>query len=459
MDDSIEIKNFERSSAINKVFWGLLLLFINFKIGSFDIFNDTLGLLILIVGLNSLRKSYKIFSKALFLALFLFGIQIFNSVFKFSLYATRQEYLTSIFLFGLIINIIMICIILVGFSELADLQNLVELSNKIKKGLFIYIISVILVVFSFLFSKLAIIFLVVCVILYIYILIQIRSSYNQIDTIILKQMEESNKTKRLNIFVTILLFCVISISAAVGLTALHEITNVKTSVYVRNDLSDNLTLVSTTRAKMIDLGMDENFVKDMPDSEIENYNDINSVQKCDSQEFKCDGGVLQISQYVCGLGKGYYRFCVYYHWNQKPKFAHKEAIGMNLYSNEIFVFLNESKFSSLNLYDIGENTYSSEDITSYTPRRTVKSFILVQKQHADNYRGYMAFNMKRSRELAGGINNVFYYIHQSTIFNNSGKELIDINRDKQSFKVVDDTRFYKAYNIMAYVEIEYQKFN
>lgn len=69
------------------------------------------------------------------------------------------------------------------------------------------------------------------------------------------------------------------------------------------------------------------------------------------------------------------------------------------------------------------------------------------------FSGVFMFNIKITQPKYS-FNNSFYYIHQNTIFNDSGMDIFDMNKDRTWFSKVDDKRFYKAYNIMAFVQTE-----
>lgn len=444
----------KRISAINAIFWGLLIIFINIKIGDFDIFNDFLGLLILMGGLYSLRIFNKLFLGGFYIAQIKFAWQIFCSVLSFSTFTDQMEVSVSFMVISFFINILMFYFILTGLSKLAMEQNLNHLSSRLTNGFNIYAMLMILATVFFFLMPFALVILILVLIFHIYLLVLIRSAYNSIND---TPTEEANKSSKISLIFSMILTVALPIALGIGVIAMSEIHTVETQPFIKHDLPENQDLIISIRSKMIDLGFNPDVVDSMPDSEILLHKNIKSVQTSQSREFACHDGKLVITQYISDFDLQNFRYTVYYTWTQKPKVAHAEALGIILHNRGIS-YINQSAFSSLNLFDVkdvnGNNqTYTSRDITDYQKSlHYVKKFKLVNKKKANNYRGYIAANVQMSLNDSWSFNNSLYYIHQRTVFNNRGKDIIDFNKDKEWFSVEHKDMFFEEYNIMGYVE-------
>lgn len=457
MENLPESNSINRCSFINTLFWGLLIIFINIKIENFDISNDILGLLIVIYGLYKLRNVSKMFSKALIFSLFSLVLQIFCTIFYFSIYSVEPVYYISSLLIGLVISACMTYFILSGLAEIAANQKLDKISSRLKGVIPVYLISLFLSALTIFLAEIAIVFLFVCFLLYVFILSQIRSAYKNIDDTFSDQT--SVKGRFLKTITLALIVCLLPSALGVGIIAFSENISVETTQYNKNDVSIELKLISETRKRIIDLGVESYVVEDMPDSEIYIYKNVEKVQKCGEEEFDCDGGKLRVIQYVSRLDSEENRYMAYYKWLKSPTLAHAEAIGIMLFNKQQqdLVFMNQSKFSSVNLYDIenGNKTYISKDVeVNEGLQNSVKKFKLPNDKQADNYRGYLAFNAKTS-QADWSFTNVFYYIHQSTIFNNKGKDIINFNDEKQSFSLNNENFMFKEYNVVTNVDSFY----
>lgn len=133
-------------SALNKVFWGLLFVLIDFNINHFDILPDLIGYIIVVFGLNELIPFSHLFSKARVMAIVLAvcsipamlmveinmldGFQPSEDVFMILIAATILN----------LIHLVFIYFLLKGLMELATKSNLSELAAKTQKQLTAYMV-------------------------------------------------------------------------------------------------------------------------------------------------------------------------------------------------------------------------------------------------------------------------------------------------------------------------------
>ncbi|MBS4192474.1 hypothetical protein KHA94_20160 [Bacillus sp. FJAT-49705] len=133
-------------SSINKIFWGLLIVLIDFNI-IIDIMPDIIGYFVITSGLGQLQPYSQYFSKAKFFSILLAffsltaiiqGPGIPLNQFQpsdFSLF-----FMLSTTFLGLL-HIVLIFFTFKGFIDMAKKDGLVQLSEIAQKRLFIYIIG------------------------------------------------------------------------------------------------------------------------------------------------------------------------------------------------------------------------------------------------------------------------------------------------------------------------------
>ncbi|MHB1454661.1 MAG: hypothetical protein ACYCYM_12020 [Saccharofermentanales bacterium] len=447
-----------RYSSINALFWGFFLVFIDINILSFDVLNDVFGLILIIFGLRKLSGLSGNFVKGFNFALIHLAWQIFRTILNLSTVAKQNDILIATTVVGFIVNLLMTYFVIKGLAELASRQDLNDLSNRLKTGFVIYLLSMVLGVASIFIMQIAIVFWITAIILFIYLLKQIRSAYNTIADIDEEEQGTPSKTKN-RTAVALLLSVILPIALGIGLIGITETNIVEVQPFVKWDYPDDQIVILSIRSKMVDLGFQPNVVDSMPDSEILYYENIVSVQSCQSEVFNCGGGKLMVSQYVSSYDFQNYRYTVYYEWIKKPVLAHAEALGIVLNDSIEIEHLKQTAFSSLNLFDIQDGTgeiqsYTSADITiSQNVLHTAKKFNLPSKKGAQNFRGYIASNIQVSENRPWAYNNMFYYIHQNTIFNNRGTDLINFNENKTSFSYETKDVFFDEYNVMALINI------
>ncbi|MHB1484297.1 MAG: hypothetical protein ACYCYI_06490 [Saccharofermentanales bacterium] len=435
-----------------------MIIFIDINIGSFDILNDIFGLIIVLYGLSKLKEISIDFSKALIFAQINIAWQILLTILRFSLLLNRSEIMMLTTGIDITVNILLIYYILSGLEGMAEDQNLDNLQSSLRYGSVFYILFIIITAVTGLISPIAIIFMVLSFFFYIYILILIRRSYNSIDQTYYKDIS-GKPTAMLNNIKTLLLVVLMPIIFGLGAIILSETYNIEIVPFNKNDAMHDQKSIDAIRANLSDSGFEKNELEILPDSEILKYQDIQKVQINRSQEIDCDGGILVISQYVSNYDLINYRYTIFYRWAKKPKFAHAETIGIVM-NNKGIKNLNQTGFSSGNLFDIkGKDgkiqTFGAKDISnSQNNLHIAKKFKLANMSSAYNYRGYFASNI----QIAANNNpwqytNSFYYIHQSSIFNNRKTDILNFNNNKESFSSEEEDYFFKEYDRIALIKI------
>lgn len=71
------------NKAFNKIFWGIMLVYVNVNIGSFDILPNFIGFLLIYFGINELIKETgtRDLNKYRYLAIFFFVVSLFTTIF------------------------------------------------------------------------------------------------------------------------------------------------------------------------------------------------------------------------------------------------------------------------------------------------------------------------------------------------------------------------------------------
>lgn len=133
--------------SINKIFWGLIFVLVDFNIVFFDLLPDTIGYLIVVSGLSQLQPHSSYFSKAkvfgILLALSSLVIVFINppiplgefTISNITIYSLLAQSTFSILHLFLVIYVIQ------GLIEMAEKEEFFLLQESAKKGLLIYIIG------------------------------------------------------------------------------------------------------------------------------------------------------------------------------------------------------------------------------------------------------------------------------------------------------------------------------
>ncbi|MHC4441407.1 MAG: hypothetical protein ACYTBZ_02175 [Planctomycetota bacterium] len=128
-----------------KIFWGFLLVFLDFRFNRFDIFPDFLGYILITWGLSILAPMHQRFDKAKIYA----GIMIVFSLIDLVQIKAKGEAEFILFLINtmqIILNLIMVWNICQGIIELANTaqnQNLAEKAN-FRRNLYMAVMIIVL---------------------------------------------------------------------------------------------------------------------------------------------------------------------------------------------------------------------------------------------------------------------------------------------------------------------------
>lgn len=133
-------------SALNKVFWGLLFVLIDFNINHFDILPDFIGYIIVVFGLSELVPFSHLFSKARFVAIVLAGCSI-PAMFMVEInlldgFQPSEDVFMILIAATILtlIHLVFIYFFLKGLMELAVKSNLPGLAEKTQKQLTAYMV-------------------------------------------------------------------------------------------------------------------------------------------------------------------------------------------------------------------------------------------------------------------------------------------------------------------------------
>jgi hypothetical protein len=431
-----------RSRHINYIFWGLMLAFIDINIGGFDILNDSLGLLIVTWGLYCLRGVSRKFSYAMWLALADFAWTLVCFVIGFGLVADRWAVFTFLLIGAGVLNTAMLWCIMSALSEQALAQGRESLASRLKHGVILYLITWVLSYGALAFSALVLMIIVICFVIYCVILCQIRAAYQHLDAARFTGVQTALQPKPLLMF---LLLGGLSMGVGIGSVAWVEYSPIETERYERDSAGLD---VADIRAKLQALGVAQAIAEDLPDSELDHYRSVETVQP---GQVRFNGNVndLEITLYYCWLGKQNYRILWCYTWLQTPKPAHAEAMGFSANNHDVLP-LHENSVFSLNLFDLNGKTYRVSDIQPietdhiYTsnqdnavdffaqmqvslqnaPDQQTKKFKFPYVSGGDHYRGYLSCDLTLASNENDDIHTWWvYYSRQKTIFNNLHQDI------------------------------------
>lgn len=124
----------------NRIFWGMILVFLNLNIGTMDVLPNIIGVIMIATALNGLHetKDEEAFKKGEIYGWIMVGFEAVNLVFKYTGYSDLEEANSSILfvIYGQIsavIRIVLLYYILKGIFNLGEKNGNLEISSKAKE--------------------------------------------------------------------------------------------------------------------------------------------------------------------------------------------------------------------------------------------------------------------------------------------------------------------------------------
>lgn len=262
-------------SSVNFIIWGFLLT--HFHIDLFEGFAQIttfLGQALLLFGLFKLRKADKKLNYALYLYIFIHSIEIVINAISYNL-ANPNRFVTVSAIFLNLINIILYWWIFSGLNRLCK-TTLTENDKTphLVAGFINFVLFSSNVIFAFLleanelalFSPIFLIFTIVQLCRAKNVLAHEEPEFNLNDTIY--------KSEKIIYGILVVVFAITPIIAMIGSSASSPDYEVFNAVITSVSQSE----VEAAKKNMIELGFNEEYLKDITDSEILKYADATCLQ-------------------------------------------------------------------------------------------------------------------------------------------------------------------------------------
>jgi hypothetical protein len=403
--------------SISKIFYGLLLIFFNINIYNINYFTSLIGILLIFTAIWQLRQQSRSFKIAFFVSVFQVIIQTFNLILLCSPYALNSTVNLIISVIGSINMLVLFYHLFYGFEEIAQTVDAEKSTCNPLRCFFLYLIALISAFICSVIAPLLYIFIPIDIIIFIYILYQVRKLDNLLNSY------EDFQEKRLDKRYLAILLSYVSLSLIVCFVSLFLFNTdfVHTEIYHKS-ISNSKEDVEKVKSKMIAVGFDKSILSDLPDDEILKYQNIRAFHETVNIQ-QSDGGEVRLIPCTSIIDENNVRFLVYYHWIKPPKNDYSDVIGINYQNNEISIAHDED-FNCANIYDKKGNrdivTYKADIVEKridagdvFYPKVKFKLF----GGDAVNQRGFFAVDAVITKKDEFSYNTFVAYCHQYNLFN------------------------------------------
>lgn len=423
--------------SISRVFLGLMLLFFNINIFHLNLITTFLGAVLIATAAWQLAGESRYFRNAFILSIIQLGIQVLNFILTCSKKSGSLNVVIALVVIGTADMIALLSNLCSGLSEIAHKQGNIELGRKLSRCSGLYFTTAVMMLFTVFMPQMVYIVILPTIIIFIYILVQV----NRLEKV---ANNSSNviKEKRLDgQFYLMLASCMgLTVLICSAMLIYSNCPDLNAEVYNPND-SNKTADIQGIKSKMLTLGFDKEIVNDLPDSEVANYQNVNSVHSSTNLR-SMDEGTLLISECVSTFENGKQRFLVYYKWNEIPDHQFCDKITVDLDADLISI-PDDFNFIGFGLYDRktenGVTTFKTgfvqdeSDGSGVTPSNLAVEY-RVFGANKTNQRGFFAFNARLvNPRTAFSYNTVVNYSHQKTIFNLNNTFEINTNQQQSAF--------------------------
>ncbi|MCL2615570.1 MAG: hypothetical protein FWD30_02095 [Dehalococcoidia bacterium] len=224
------------------------------------------------------------------------------------------------------------------------------------------------------------------------------------------------------------LYIAVAIGGEFGFLYHVNAPNPASSEYVNTFSSDTAEI----RQRMLDFGLPEYVLNDLPESEILLFSGIydgNAEIKNSHQIVWRDDGKLEVVGFEGLLPGGKVRTLFYYRWLELPKHTFVDLIAIQK-DLRYFALPNDINESGLALYDKDGKTYGQT--LQYERGATHYAYGLVQVKfrlypHYENQRAYVAMDTVISRlSVTLSFDSFSSYVHQEHLWNRPHLDISDI---------------------------------
>lgn len=386
-------------SSLNFIIWGTVLGYfqLNLFTGMGEI-TRFIGSLLFLYGLFKLRRTSKKLNFALYLNI---GIKLFSLVIQnLSLYMVDSGKLELVNIFVAVpLDLFIYWCIFSGTKEIT--RNLISDNDKnphLIGGFLSYTMCSIIIVFSALSETT--IFAYITPVLMIFSLCQLSRAKN----ILAYKEPEFDLTEALHkvekvIFV--ILAIVIAITPLVS-TYIASTPNVETIIYNTADSDVEKSKIDEARNNMLELGFPEEYLNDLPDSEVLKYGDatyllIDKPDEIKQTTLANDKEVICISEtFIFYYAECEIRTMMRVELPDNSKAKYRNGL-YHQYYDEDFVPLDTDEDNEffVALSDDNNQTYSTSPISEYTPKNQIQKYYISGYEfnfvkNSTNRRAYLA---------------------------------------------------------------------
>lgn len=386
-------------SSLNFIIWGMALSF--FRINLFNGMGDItkfIGGLLIIYGLFKLKSVNKKLNIALFLDI---GTKLFSLVtHNISLYIVDSSILQIINSFIVIpITLFEYWCILSGIRDIT--KNLVSDKDKqphLTSGFLSYVICAIIIVFSALTEVTVLIY--ATPLLMIFCLCQLGRAkkilaYKEPEFDLTETLKKSEKA----IFVALAIILAVTPLISIYIASSPK---VESTIYIATDSSVAKAEIEKARINMLELGFPEEYLKDLPDSEVLKYGDATHLLVEKPDEIKQttlanDKIVICTSEtFIFYYPDREIRTIMRISLPDDSKAKYRNGVYHQYYDGDFVpVDKDENREFFIALSDDNNEIYSTAPLSEYTPKSQIDKFYVSGYEFAfvkksTNRRAYLA---------------------------------------------------------------------
>ena len=415
-------------ASMSKLFFGFFLLFFNININDLNLITTFIGVLLIVAATWQLQKVNLNFIYAFRCSI----VQLVLQSASLMLFCARSNggIATAVFLISVINGIVMFYHLFHGLSNMAEVQGHRTLEANLEFCFLLYLIVFTVIVLASFVPVLTIIAVPLALIIFIYILVQVSRLHKAIDN-----SENTFEERKLTLRFYGMLVLYIGFTAVLcyAVLILKNSPTVDTERYHQNDLPSSVQGDSQSiRNLMQTLGVEEEIVNDLPDSEVLKHQHALSIH-CSSDKEKVDGGILEMTQCVSKFQDGNVRLLFYYKWLENPEHPYCDTISIEIPRS--LIWPDTLDYTGFGLYDQksdrGLTTYRADFLQEGIPSRFghCEMEYRVFPKDTIHQRGFFAVDALLTHpHMALNYNTYVTYSHQKSVFH------FDHAREKDGFQ-------------------------